>query len=263
MNELLKIATTAAREAGAEILRLYETTEFETKLDGSPVTIADTNANKIIISYLEKTDILILSEESDGVPLPYPEKIWIIDPLDGTKDFIKKNGDFSVMLGLLVNGTPALGVVYVPVRETLYYAVRGAGAFKVHNGTTTPLKVSDREAVGLRCIRSVNHFTPRMGAVTEKLSATLHPHGSIGIKAGLLSEDAGDFFFSWGNLGEWDVCAPEIITREAGGRVTDINGNALSYGTPDHRLEHGIVFSNTKCHDKLLDAIRTTPQHTS
>ncbi len=259
MDTLLTKAILAAKEAGDEIMKHYAVTDFETKADGSPVTIADTRSNKILTEHLASTGIAILSEESVGIPLPYPEHLWIIDPLDGTKDFIKKNGDFSVMVGLIENGRPVLGVVYAPAHKTLYYAVKGDGAFVERDGIIKKLAVSERSEKDLRLIRSVNHFTPRMEAVGEKLSATFHPHGSIGIKAGLVGEDLGDFFFSWGNLGEWDVCAPEIILIEAGGTVTDCFGNLLSYGTTDHKIEHGLVFSNGACHSRVLEAIVTTP----
>jgi 3'(2'), 5'-bisphosphate nucleotidase len=94
-----------------------------------------------------------------------------------------------------------------------------------------------------------------MELVAKKLEAILCPRGSVGIKAGLLGEDFGDFFFSWGNLGEWDVCAPQIIAEEAGGRVTDCKGNPLSYGTENHRIAQGVLFSNGKCHTHVLEAI--------
>ncbi len=259
METLLKHAILAAKEAGAEIMSHYASTDFETKTDGSPVTIADTRSNEILIQHLVTTHIPILSEESVGIPLPYPEKLWIIDPLDGTKDFIKKNGDFCVMIGLLEHGKPVLGVVYAPAHKTLYYAVKGLGAFTEKDGVTKKLTVSNRSEKELRYIRSVNHFTPRMELVAQKLSATTHPHGSIGIKAGILGEDKGDFFFSWGNLGEWDVCAPEIILTEAGGMVTDCSGKPLMYGTADHRLTDGLVFSNGTCHERVLQVIQTTP----
>lgn len=260
MDTLLQIAIVAAREAGAKILELYTTTDFDIKTDGSPVTIADTSANEILHKHLKETDILILSEESTGVPIPYPSKMWIIDPLDGTKDFLNKTGDFSVMIALLENGRPTLGVVYAPALDTLYYATKGGGAYVLKNGVTTRLQVGNRDTGTLRFLRSVNHYTPNMAQVAEKLGAELCPRGSIGIKAGLLGEDAGDFFFSWGRFGEWDVCAPEIITEEAGGHVTDCLGHELVYGTLDHLVEHGILFSNGACHEQVLDAIRTTPR---
>ncbi len=257
MNPLLTIAIAAAREAGSGIMQFYASSAFDTKDDGSPITLADRTANEILIRHLNETGIQILSEESEGVPLPYPSRMWIIDPMDGTIGFIKKTDDFAVMIGLIENGRPILGVVYAPVHDTLYYAETGTGAFVTRRGETTRLTVSTRDSENLRFLCSANHFTPIMQTVTDTLGATLTPQGSVGLKAGKLAEAEGDFFFSPGKLGEWDVCAPEIIATEAGGRVTDFNGAPLFYGTNDHRITSGSVFSNGACHEKVLNAIRS------
>lgn len=282
MQTLMEIAQTASREAGRAIMELYTTTNFDTKHDGSPVTQADMRANEIIISHLEKTGIPILSEESEGISLPYsnatfskptvqtlvnpsnasapyPQRMWIIDPLDGTRDFLKKNGDFAVMIGLLEEGRPILGVVYTPAYDTLYFAEKGGGAFITQGETTSRLTVSTRTSE-LRFVRSISHFSPRMEELAKKLNVTLYPRGSFGIKAGVLAMGEADFFVSWGKFGEWDVCANEIIVLEAGGNVTDTQGNTLFYGTHDHKLEHGIIFSNGACHAKVFEAVRTIPQ---
>lgn len=255
MNPLLTLAIHAATEAGREIKKLYATTDFERKDDGSPITIADTRANDIIIGHLAKTGIKILSEESTGVDLPYPSQIWIIDPLDGTRDFIEKTDDFVVMIGLLQEGRPILGVVYAPIHETLYYAELGMGAWKMQGDVVEKLTVSSRTE-DLRFVRSIHHATHEMQEVAKKLGATFLPRGSMGIKAGMVCEGEGDFFYTRGKVGEWDVCAPEIITLEAGGTVTDCNGNSLFYGTEDHRIQDGILFSNTVCHEHVLNALK-------
>lgn len=259
MQTLMEIAQTASREAGRAIMELYTTTNFDTKHDGSPVTLADMRANEVVISHLKKTGIPILSEESEGISLPYPPRLWIIDPLDGTRDFLKKNGDFAVMIGLLEEGRPILGVVYTPAYDTLYFAEKGGGAFITQGETTSRLHVSTRTSE-LRFIRSISHFSPRMEALAKKLNVTLYPRGSFGIKAGILAMGEADFFVSWGGFGEWDVCANEIIVLESGGQVTDTNGNPLFYGTDDHKLKYGIIFSNGVCHDTVLEAVRTIPQ---
>jgi 3'(2'), 5'-bisphosphate nucleotidase len=256
METLLEIAIRAAKEAGAEILTHYNNgLDHTKKADGSPVTIADERANNILVSHLEKTEIPILSEEMTGLPLPYPKKLWVIDPLDGTKDFIHNGTDFSVMVGLIEDGRPILGVVYAPVLNTLYYAEKGSGAYMVKNDATTQLVIT-QTSEKLRFIRSVRHFTPEMEYVAEKLNAEQNPRGSIGIKAGLIGENIGDFFFYLGKLGEWDACAPEIITIEAGGTVTDSDGKPLLYGNEDHRLQNGLIFSNTLCHTQVLEAVQ-------
>lgn len=258
MNTLLHTALTAVKEAGDAIFTLYGVADFEMKGDGSPVTIADTRSHDMLVTHLEKTGISILSEESESVPLPYPEQMWIIDPLDGTKDFLKHTHDFSVMVGLLQNGKPILGVVYAPALNVLYYAEKGQGAYQVRDGVTTQLSVEATHRGPLRFLCSVNNFAPYMETVTEMLSAVKTPRGSVGVKAGIIGENQGEFFFNRGKLGEWDVCAPEIILEEAGGRVTDCNGDALVYGSPDHRIAHGILFSNGACHEEVLTAIQKT-----
>lgn len=256
----LEIAIEAAKRAGSAILQHQESTTFETKSDGSPVTIADTTSNTVIISMLERTGIPILSEESMGIPVPYPEQLWVIDPLDGTRDFIEKTDGFSVMIGLLEHGRPTLGVVFAPKLGALYYAEKDKGAFLEKNGHTTKLAVTPPNAAPLRFMRSVHNFTPIMKSVAQALNVTLHPQGSIGIKAAMVAEGDGDFFFSLGKFGEWDVCAPEIILTESGGMVTDISGTPLFYGTSNHKLTNGIIFSNTHCHTKVIEAIATVQQ---
>ena len=209
MNPLLTLAIHAATKAGTEIKRLYATTDFEQKDDGSPVTIADKRSNEIVIEHLTTSGIAILSEESPGIPLPYPSQLWIIDPLDGTRDFIEKTGDFVVMIGLLEEGRPVLGVVYAPLHKTLYYAELGMGAWKMQGDAIEKLTVSNR-AEDLRFVRSIHHATHEMQEVARRLNATFIPRGSMGIKAGMVCESEGDFFYTRGKVGEWDVCAPEI-----------------------------------------------------
>jgi 3'(2'), 5'-bisphosphate nucleotidase len=259
MNTLLDNALTAAKAAGDEIMKHYGTSDFESKSDTSPVTIADTRANEVLIAHLSQTSIPILSEESVGIPIPYPNKLWVIDPLDGTKDFLNYTKNFSVMIGLLEHGRPTLGVVYAPLYNAYYYAVKGEGTHMVKDGVATKLTITSDPTKKLRFICSVNNFKPYMDVVTEKLSAEKTPHGSIGIKAGVLCENKGDFIFSHGKFGEWDVCAPEIIVEEAGGIVTDCEGNPLTYGTTDHRLERGVIFSSSDNHARILEAVHSTP----
>jgi 3'(2'), 5'-bisphosphate nucleotidase len=179
-----------------------------------------------------------------------------VDPLDGTKGFIQKTGDFAVMIGLLEHGRPVLGVVYVPIQDTLFFSTQENGTHMEKDGVTTQLHVSSC-ATELRFVSSVHHFSPQMQRLSEILNATRIPHGSIGVKAGMLCTNTGDFFASWGKFGAWDTCAPEALVCGAGGMVTDINGDPIFYGTEDHLVEHGIVYSNGACHSAVLSAIRS------
>ena len=258
METLLQTAITAAKEAGDAIMALYASTEFETKADGSPVTVADMTANEIVLTHLRTTHIPILTEESDGITVPYPEQLWIIDPIDGTTGFIKKNGEFAVMIGLLEHGHSILGVVYEPAHNALYYARRGEGAYCEKDGIKKALSVQSIAPAPLRFVRTRNHATPFMDIVAEKLHTTSILCGGIGIKTNIIARGDGDFFFTLAELGDWDVCAPSIIVTEAGGTVTDCIGNPLTYGTKNHRLERGVIFSNTVCHHDVVTAIHTS-----
>ena len=263
MHPLLTTAITAAREAGDFIMTQYGAPDITMKGDHSPVTQADMGAHDRILESLRTTNIPVLSEESGDTEfptLPYPDTLWIVDPLDGTKDFINMSGDFSVMIGLLEKGEPTLSVVYAPHHRTLYFAARDKGAYMEKDGKEQRLRVGTRTSPDLRFICSKNHFTPYMDAIAEKLIvSTSTPHGSVGIKASMLGKDEGDFFFYTVALGVWDVCAPQLIATEAGGTVTDIHGEPLTYTTTNHRLSNGVVFSNTACHTEVITALHTTP----
>jgi 3'(2'), 5'-bisphosphate nucleotidase len=255
MESFLDIAKKAAYVAGVEVMKLYEDSDFKTKSDGSPVTQADIRANEVIFSHLEKTGLPILSEESDGITLPYPEQLWIIDPIDGTRGFLNKDGEFAVMIALLVNGKPEVSVMYAPTQETLYYAQKGTGAFKETYGEVVRLTTQPNPNSPLCCIYSRNHFSPIMESIAHSLDATNISCGGMGIKATLVATNEADFFFTQGKLGEWDVCAPALFVEEAGGIVTNIYGKELVYGTHNHRLEHGVLFSNGKNFDAITQAI--------
>jgi 3'(2'), 5'-bisphosphate nucleotidase len=235
----------------------YGNATITIKEDLSPVTQADTEANEILLRMLGKTDFPILSEETLGISLPYPETMWVIDPLDGTKGFIKNTDDFSVMIALLKAGKPVLSVVYAPALKKLYYALKDGGSFVEDAKGTRKLSVSDRIVPNLRAIRSINHVAQYMYEVEKALSVVeTVSMGSIGIKAGLIGENKGDYYLTKGALGEWDICAPELLLTEAGGQATDGLGNPLIYGNTDYRIQNGIVFSNGKCHQEVLSALK-------
>jgi 3'(2'), 5'-bisphosphate nucleotidase len=242
MNELLALAKSVARACGDVIMSHYGNATVTIKADLSPVTQADTEANDIVFKMLAETGFPILSEETLNVPTPYPETLWVIDPLDGTKGFIKGTDDFSVMIALLKNGQPILSVVYAPAQGKLYYALKGEGSYVEDSAGTRALHVSSRHTENLRAVFSVNHAKPYMHNIATTLGVTqIVSMGSVGIKAGLIGEDMGDYYLNLGALGEWDICAPELILTEAGGMVTDSIGNPLVYG------------------NKVVDALRKHP----
>ena len=227
IKELLNIAINAAVEGGNEIMKVYND-DFEVyiKEDDSPLTVADQNANKVIVDQLNKTGIPVLSEE--GKAIPYSErknwdKLWIVDPLDGTKEFIKRNGEFTVNIALIENGSPIMGVIYVPVKKTLYYASE-AGAFKKDEDNIEKLPINQKKekyvAVGSR-----SHMSDETKAFFNQLKDT---HGEIDVvsmgsslKICLVAEGIADVYPRFAPTMEWDTAAGQAIAKYAGKSLID------------------------------------------
>ena len=225
-----------AIEAGNAILEIYkEDITVETKSDNSPLTIADKNANEIIVAGLQKLDnsIPIISEENKLTE--YSErkswtKCWIVDPLDGTKEFIKKNGEFTVNIALVGNGTPILGVVHVPAQNITYYAEKNKGSFKIENGRTTQLHIRKLAEDGvLKIVGSRSHQTPELLAYVEqqktKFANVDFVAAGSSLKFCLLAEGKADVYPRLGLTMEWDTCAGQIVATEAGAEVLRFDNN--------------------------------------
>lgn len=256
MESLLAIAKDAAYESARIVMSHYGNVAFTEKADLSPLTQADEEVHEYLFKTLGETGIPVLSEEGELRALPHPKRLWIIDPIDGTRGFINKTDDFAVMIGLLIEGRPMLGVVHAPATNTMYFATKGMGAYIEKEGVVSPLHVSERNIPELRGVESVHHSLPYMKTVAAALEVTESlAIGGIGIKTGIVAEGKGDYFLTLGNLGEWDVCAPEIILTEAGGRVSDRHGDPLIYGNVDGHITNGVVFSNGACHREVLTAL--------
>lgn len=245
-----------AEQTGKEIMEIYARGVIlsHEKGDKSPVTDADVVAHKYILGELTSTGIPVLSEE--GEVLVDAERMWIVDPLDGTKDFLARTGDFSVMIALVENDVPVLAVVHAPALGATYAAERGKGAFVRDAAGERKLHVSGHEAYGGRLIASAHHFSPLMSLVGEKLHALLSRRGSNGVKAGLIANGEGDYMFNDAPLSVWDIAAPQLIITEAGGKVTDTGGEEIRYDSGKLRSEHGFVGSNGVAHARVLEAIK-------
>jgi len=255
LDTLLAVAKKAALDAGEAIMELYDSSKYEMKDDGTPVTVADLRANEILLTHLATTHIPVLTEESEGIDTPYPELLWIIDPIDGTSGFIRSDGDFAVMIGLLKDGVPVLGVVYAPATQTLYFGVAGDGAYLEKNGETTRLALKEPHQPP-RLVYSKNHPAKHFGMVADTLGAEKISRGGVGIKISVVIEGGGDFYYSWGELGEWDVCGPHAIYSALGGTVTDCLGNPFTYGESNHRIKNGIIFSHPNCFKEVAETIQ-------
>jgi 3'(2'), 5'-bisphosphate nucleotidase len=223
------------------------------------VTQADYAANDLIVRGLTTefpADGLLSEESVDTVQRLERKRVWIVDPLDGTKGFIAGNGDFAVQIGLTVEGAAALGVVYLPDADVLYYAARGAGAWVVRRETgAAQLRVSaETQLPSLRLAVSRNHRSPKMDALVHAFNFKEQvARGSVGIKIGLIVERQCDLYIHLSpRTKQWDTCAPEAILTEAGGRLTDLWGVPYRYNIEDVQNRNGLVATNGAAHTEVV-----------
>lgn len=243
LNSVARIA----RAAGAAAMRYYGSASAQTKSDSSPVTLADHAANDVIIRELRAQfpEDPILSEESaDSPERSAAGRLWVVDPLDGTKEFLAQNGEFAVMIGLAVAGEAVLGVVYVPESDALYGAARGMGAWIEHDGRRHSLSRMPLSPGAVpRLVVSRSHgqsLTARIQARLGIKDATVS--GSVGIKCARIAADTQDLYVHPAPyLKEWDTCAPEVLVREAGGVVSDCLGHPLRYNKANPVQPHGMM----------------------
>ena len=248
INDVIAIA----RLAGEHILEIYNTDfDIEKKADNSPLTQADMAAHNTIVEGLEKLtpDIPVLSEESADIPFTERatwNKYWLVDPLDGTREFIKRNGEFTVNIALIENHEAILGVIYTPVTGVTHFASRGNGAFKISAaGETrqikTRRKTHDKSIVaGSRSHRgdSLEAFLARIG------DYDIISMGSS-LKSCLVAEGAADIYPRLGPTSEWDTAAAQCIVEEAGGIITQTNRQPLRYNTKESLLNpHFLVIGD-------------------
>src|SRR5499426_1092875 len=203
---------------------------------------------------------MLSEEEPDNLRRLTESHVWMIDPMDGTREFIEHRGEFAVQIGLVVDGTPVLGVVYQPTTEKLYYAAHGLGAFLESNSTVRPLHVStERTAARMTMAVSRSHRSARVEAIRERLKIkNVIRMGSVGLKVGAVCEGHAHLYIHTGSRTHlWDTCGPEAILREAGGRMTDIFNNPLNYGGRELRNPNGLIASNGVVHDRAAQVAQS------
>lgn len=240
LDNYLNPACDIAREAGRRILDVYERGfEVEEKEDRSPLTEADRASHEIISERLKQLtpDVPVLSEESASVPHERRadwRRFWLVDPLDGTKEFINRNGEFTVNIALIEGDRPVLGVVYVPVTGLAYFASAGSGAFKQKGECEIQPICSRRFNSGNPVVvASRSHAGPETEAFLKSLGA--HDVVSMGsaLKFCLVAEGTADVYPRLGPTMEWDTAAAQCVVEAAGGRVTDLQRRPLRYNKPD------------------------------
>ncbi|HDM8070227.1 3'(2'),5'-bisphosphate nucleotidase CysQ [Vibrio harveyi] len=240
LSHLLPQVIEIARSAGQLILDIYEKKQYEayTKSDETPVTSADIAAHKLITERLSELtpDIPVLSEEAADISLEQRaqwERYWLVDPLDGTQEFIARSGDFATIIALIDNNKPTMGVVYGPVSGVTYYAYNGKGAWKIPDMSES-VKIHTHKheqsgqniAIAISRRQDINRITSRMSSAWNY---DLIPLGSAALKACLVAEGAVDCYLRLGPTGEWDTAATQCIVEEAGGRILSTQLEPLSY----------------------------------
>lgn len=248
------------KDAGKEALKYYrEDYSIEEKADDSPVTEADLASEEVLVEGLKETDPGIIAEEEGFIPGKSEDCNWIVDPLDGTQDFIDKTGEFSIMVGLLREGRPVLGVVFAPAKEKLWYGVRNQAAYLVEDGSKRKLEVRKKSDLSdYVLIASRNHFSPQDEAVSGQLGVSeIVRMGSLGIKFCSIAENKADLvYYTTDKLGIWDCCAPQVILEEAGGEAFDVNGNELQYDLEERRMSRGVVGIGGEAREEVVKVLQ-------
>lgn len=257
----LEAAVRLSRQAGHEILSFYQTGLAVGEKDyGEPVTDADRAADELISAGLRSLfpdDGLLTEESDDDLSRLTKERVWIVDPLDGTTEFITETGEFAVQIALAIGGQPVLGVVYQPVKDRLFTAVRGQGAYQVDNGRMARLHVSPRKDPGQMClVASRSHYSRFIEEARILLGIRVVTRvGSVGLKVGLVARGECDLYLATTVAKEWDLCAPHALLREAGGTLTNLCGEAIVYNKAEVAECRGLIGSNGLAHRRIVDAL--------
>jgi 3'(2'), 5'-bisphosphate nucleotidase len=238
-RQLLERVADIAREAGREILEEYASGEISAtaKADASPLTAADLRAHRVITDCLAQLtpDVPVLSEEASDTSFAERSqwrRYWLVDPLDGTKEFLSRNGQFTVNIALIEAHAPLLGVVHVPVTDTSYLGASGVGAWRQRaGGAAEEIRVAAHSAAPLRVVGSRSHRGDSLDAFLGRVGAhVLLPVGSS-LKFCLVAEGAADVYPRLGPTSEWDTAAAHAVLAAAGGTVSRLDGSALEYNT--------------------------------
>ncbi len=262
MNQaLLKIAIEAALQAAKKIVEIYQSDDFDVQLksDDSPLTKADIASHNIIESLLKETQIPILSEEGKDIPFEVRKKwsqLWIVDPIDGTKEFIKRNGEFTINIALVENQRPTLGVIYAPILNDLYFSLDGMGAYKVkvdlenyfvdsliENRIQLPIK---RQEDTYTIVASRSHLSTETEDFIEEMKSK---HGEIqmiskgsSLKLCMVAEGLADCYPRFAPTMEWDTAAGQAICSASGFKLIDWHSKSvLKYNRPNLRNDWFIV----------------------
>ncbi|NVO02296.1 MAG: 3'(2'),5'-bisphosphate nucleotidase CysQ [Bacteroidetes bacterium] len=253
-NEVLFKAIKTSINAGIAITEIYNSDfSFELKEDQSPLTKADIKSNEIIISDLQKIGIPIISEESKQIPFSERKgwnQFWLVDPLDGTKEFLNRNGEFTVNIALIDNQMPIMGIIYLPVKGVLYFAHDEIGAYKIESIFNVDFTFNEliEKSIKIPLIANSEIFTivasrSHSNKETEDfIEAQKNIHGNVSLiskgsslKFCMIAEGMADIYPRYGTTMEWDIAAGHAIINASGGKILQINGEAMQYNKEDLR----------------------------
>lgn len=262
---LLEALIGIAGEAAAVVLEVYGAA-FDVDYKGidDPVTAADRRANDLICDRLTTTypDIPVVAEESPPesfAAFRSAERVFFVDPLDGTREFIDRIGEFAVMIGLVVGGQAAAGVIHAPARGVAWAGAPGVGAWQVNaDGARAPIHVTATEDLArARVVASRSHRSQRLERVLAALGAReLIAMGGAGFKGATVASGKAEVYIDAGRGSKrWDACATDAVVTAAGGRLTDTAGRPIDYRAPGLANEHGMVATNGRVHDEVLTRI--------
>ena len=257
LPELGKIIDGVVR-AGEKVLEIYET-DFSTekKDDDSPITQADIESNKILKEVLGQTGITILSEEDvDDKKRLSEEKVWIIDPLDGTTDFVNRTGEFTIMVGLVEKQKSILGLIYWPINKKMYLAESGKGTF-CHGEEWEKIETTMMSEIqNCHALVSRHHLSEKEKKLLDEMEISVVTSIGSSLKVTEIASGKAEVFVTTTNkMKQWDTCASNCIISEAGGKMTDLSGKEFSYNTDTVFHENGILVTNGLIHEDALYAI--------
>lgn len=254
-----KVAKRIALDAGKLLLEYYDRDlTVNLKPGDEPVTIADQAISEFILKELAKEfpqDLLVSEESPDSAERLKSERFWLIDPLDGTKEFLARNGEFSVMIGLVVKKQAVAGTVYQPTENRLWWGTCQE-SYLNHSGQEKNLKVSDiNNFAEMRTVVSRSHRGGKLADILKHFGITQEIiSGSGGIKLGLISSADAELMFSPSpGYKLWDLCAPDAILSGAGGKVTDFTGSPIDYTAKEVNIYNGILASNNTRHSEIAN----------
>jgi len=254
------LAINSVIDAGKTVMKIYNQ-PFETKIksDNSPITEADIASNKIIQKIISTSDYPILSEETkDNKKRLEKETIWIIDPLDGTSDFINKTGEFTIMIGLVRKQVPVLGIIYCPPQNTLYVAQQNQGSYQLAGEKWSKMSVSTiSDLTKSRTVYSRHHSEESERLFFKYIKTKKLTKRGSSLKAIDVASGTSELYFTSTNkIKQWDTCASYCLVKEAGGNMTDVCGNDLKYNIDDVNHQNGIIVSNGLVHEKVINSYK-------